>query len=268
MHTHHLDISDDEVRKRFVSWSDGEADREWAGLVALDRHAPGLAPRPITRDTENGAPVIVMSRLPGEPLGDSPITPQQLEALTASVRRLFSVPVSACVPERAWGPSAMRAGVREWATADRDLSECAEPTLVARAVHAVRSWLASNATEHDTVVDAVVALGDGNLANILWDGTTCRLIDFEEFGRSDLAYEVADIVEHASSRLGRLLEIDAFIEGLGLDHDQCVRLSYFRRLLAAFWLVMLLPGNRGWERNPAGSTEDQARHVLALLEGT
>ena len=160
----------------------------------------------------------------------------------------------------------MRAGVREWVSADRDLSECAEPTLVARAVHAARSWLATHATEHDTVVDAVVALGDGNLANILWDGTTCRLIDFEEFGRSDRAYEVADIVEQASSRLSGLLDIDAFIEGLGLDHDQRVRLIYFRRLFAAFWLVMLLPGDRGWERNPAGSTEDQARHVLAFFE--
>ena len=37
--------------------------------------------------------------------------------------------------------------------------QTAEPTLVARAVHAARSWLATNATEHDTVVDAVVALG-------------------------------------------------------------------------------------------------------------
>lgn len=34
--------------------------------------------------------------------------------------------------------------------------------------------------------------------NVLWDGSTCRFIDFEEFGVSDLAYEIADLLEHAS----------------------------------------------------------------------
>jgi hypothetical protein len=267
VHTHHVDIREEEVRKRFVSWSEGEADREWAGLTLLDRHVPGLAPKPIRRDTERGAPVVVMSRVPGEPLGDSLVTTEQLHALTASIRRLFSVPVSDEIPERTWPPSEMRQGVSEWVSADRDLRECVDPSLVANAVGAARKWLATNDGPDDLVVDHVVALGDGNLANVMWDGTVCRLIDFEEFGRSDLAYEVADIVEHGSSRLRRLLNVDIFIEGLELSYGQHIRLTYFRRLFAAFWLVMLLPGNRGFERNPAGSTEDQARHLLALLDG-
>jgi hypothetical protein len=28
---------------------------------------------------------------------------------------------------------------------------------------------------------------------------------------------------------------------------------------------MLLPGNEGWRRNPAGTTEAQARHLMGLL---
>ena len=100
---------------------------------------------------------------------------------------------------------------------------------------------------------------------MIWDGATCRLVDFEEFGRSDLAYEVADVVEHASSRLDRHLDADALLARLALTDAQRARLAVHRRLLASFWLVMLLPGNRGFDRNPPGSTEDQARHLLALL---
>jgi hypothetical protein len=119
---------------------------------------------------------------------------------------------------------------------------------------------------HDRVTDAVLAVGDGHLANVLWDGATCRLVDFEEFGTSDIAYEVADIVEHASSRLPRLLDIDSLLDGLQLDAGQQSRLVAYRQLMAAFWLVMLLPGNGGFTRNPPGSTEDQAEHFIAALE--
>jgi hypothetical protein len=91
----------------------------------------------------------------------------------------------------------------------------------------------------------------------------CRLIDWEEYGASDLAYEVADVVEHASSRLTRCLDVGDLLADLGLDEPQRERVEQYRRLLACF--MMLLPGNGGFARNPAGSTEDQARHLLALL---
>jgi hypothetical protein len=40
----------------------------------------------------------------------------------------------------------------------------------------------------------------------------------------------------------------------------------YRRLWAMFWLTMLLPGNGGFHRNPPGSTEAQARHLLTLID--
>lgn len=92
-----------------------------------------------------------------------------------------------------------------------------------------------------------------------------RLVDWEEFGVSDLAYEVADIVEHASSRLERRLDASRFVAALELSEQQLTRLSRHRRLFAGFWLAALLPGTGGWVRHPAGATEDQARHVLHLL---
>jgi hypothetical protein len=167
--------------------------------------------------------------------------------------------------ERAFGPSVMRAATREWANERYDLTRCSDPNLVAGALGLTREWLSQNHPEHDRVETPVWSVGDGNLANVIWDGTVCRLVDFEEFGVSDLSYEVADIVEHASSRLPRLLDTEGLLAGLCLNTDQGVRLAEFRRVLAAFWLVMLLPGNSGFERNPSGSTEDQARHVIAHL---
>jgi hypothetical protein len=123
VHTHLLTIEAETVRKRYVSWRNGEAEREWTGLTALARHAPGLAPEPISRGTDDGAPVVVMSRVPGEPLGSARLTPAQGEALAAAALRLFSVPVDVGLRERAYGPSTMRAsrgsGRRRGATSAR-----------------------------------------------------------------------------------------------------------------------------------------------------
>ena len=267
VHTHRLTIEERVVRKQFVSWENGEPDREWAGLVTFARHAPGLAPTPIAREVEGPDPVVVMSRIPGTPLGVKRLTPTQVRALTRALRQLFSVPTDPNTPERALGPSVMRSVIREWAAEDYDLGECRDPALVSNALALATAWLASDDPEHDRVADAVLARGDGNLANIMWDGSTCRFIDFEEFGKSDLAYELADIIEHASSRLRGLLDIDLLLGGLNLTASQHSRIAALRKLMATFWLVMLLPGNRGFGRNPAGSTEDQASHVIALLDG-
>lgn len=42
----------------------------------------------------------------------------------------------------------------------------------------------------------------------------------------------------------------------------------YRLYWAAFWLAMLLPENGGFHGNPAGTTETQADHLLALLQGS
>ncbi len=265
VHTHRITLDGDVVRKVYVSWDRDEPDREWAGLTALARHVPGLGPTPISRGREAGAPVIVMSRLPGVPLGSSRLTNAQVEALAAALRRLFSARVNSAIPERAFGPSVLRSAVRDWGREDYDLAGCVDPTVVGEALSLARDWLAADDRDTDRISDPVLAVGDGNLANVMWDGRVCRLIDFEEFGQSDIAYEVADVVEHASSRLDRLLDVDALLLRMGLDDAQQARLVAFRRLLACFWLVMLLPGNAGFTRNPPGSTEDQARHLTALL---
>jgi hypothetical protein len=136
---------------------------------------------------------------------------------------------------------------------------------VAEAVAAARAWLAAPDDALAAEGDPVIALADGNPANLVWDGERVRLLDFEDAGLSDRAYEVADLVEHAGTRLPRLAPPEALAAATGLPDEARPRFLGCRRLFACFWLAMLLPGGRGFHRNPPGSTEDQARHLLRLL---
>jgi hypothetical protein len=58
---------------------------------------------------------------------------------------------------------------------------------------------------------------------------------------------------------------DDFIGALDLTEGQSSRLRAFRRLMAVYWLLMLLPGGPSHHRNPPGSLESQAAHVSRLL---
>ncbi|WP_143016104.1 hypothetical protein [Nocardioides szechwanensis] len=60
--THHIAQDMESVTKTFRLRHGDEADREWATLTLLDRHAPGLAPVPLECSVRHGAPVVVMSR--------------------------------------------------------------------------------------------------------------------------------------------------------------------------------------------------------------
>jgi hypothetical protein len=264
--THRLVIGDDEVVKTYVDWGRGEPVREWRALTLLHRHAPGLSPRPIRRGTDGGNPFIVMSRLPGRPLGEQPLTSAQVGMLGAAMRRMYrSLPLDALVdqPVRNWGAADMLARVKAW---------IAEPrghlgSLVDGALAMASDWLhgpeASVVAECD--VERIFALADGNLGNVLWDGSRCYLVDFEDAGWSDVAYEVADLVEHVSVWLDGSMTAEALTPYLMLTADETRRLVPCRRLFAVFWLLMLLPGNPAHARTSAGTGERQAARVVALM---
>jgi Ser/Thr protein kinase RdoA (MazF antagonist) len=200
--THGLTIGEHEVRKEYVADHEAEAEREWAILTLLAEHAPGFAPRPIRRD-DGATPVIVMERLRGEPLAPRPLTAARTEALGASLRRLYDVPVEAVV---AAGIGPRRYGAREhvpvlveWLGDDHDLGECRDPVLVAEALDAARAYVAAPALPEPRL--SALGIADLNPANVLVHGRTVRLVDFEDGGLSDPAYELADHVEHLGSRL-------------------------------------------------------------------
>lgn len=105
----------------------------------------------------------------------------------------------------------------------------------------------------------VIGHGDANLANYLWDGSNIRIVDFEDAGASDLAIELANLVEHIASRH---TDWANFAQHFAVDSE---RLRAARRLFAIFWLTLLRPGGRSASRNPPGTSDAQARRVLDLL---
>jgi hypothetical protein len=264
--THDVAIGPATVEKRFTAWARGEPDREWRALAALAAHAPGLAPEPVRRTEDGGRPVVVMGRLPGAPLGLRPLTTRQVAAVVAAVSQLHAAVPAAEVerfPLRVWHPAEALAAVRA-ASADtpRDLAGD-----VRRAVLAGTGWIRSADAAALATDDHPPVLGqaDGNIANVLWDGHRCRLVDFEDSGRSDPAFEVADLIEHPSTRLRGVLAADELLALLAPDPATARRLRRARRLLALHWLLALLPGRSAHRRNPPGSDRDQAHHLLDLL---
>jgi hypothetical protein len=268
--THSVEIGDTEVVKRFRSSDRGEADREWGALVLLHRHAPGLAPTPGRFDRDDETPTVVMSRVPGSPLGSAALSGAQVDALGEAMRALLgAVPASAMrdVPVRRSGPGELAGELRSW---------CREPhrpcgSGVEAALADATRWIGSRdvvALTAGPLADTVFGLGDGNIGNFLWDGQRCRVVDVEDSGASDPAYEVADVVEHATVALPDLMSPDDLIEPFGFDPAQSRRLLEFRRLMATFWLLMLVPGNPAHPRNPQGSVDRQAERLLALLDAT
>ena len=264
--THRLTIGETEVRKEFVADHEAQAEREWACLTLLAEHAPGLAPRPLRREDDD-SPVIVMERIAGDPLGARPLTTQQHAALGSSLRRLYDLPVEAV---RAAGVAARRYGapehapmLMEWLADDHDLGECLDPVLVGEALARAREYVAAPRLPEPRLT--ALGIADLNPANVLMHGTDCRLVDFEDGGLSDPAYELADHVEHLGSRLPGVYDARALADAVGLDPEGRERMAAYRPLWAAFWLAMLLPGNGSWRRNPPGTTEDQAVHFMALV---
>lgn len=267
--THDLSFTAAEVRKTFVSWEDGEADREWGCLMLLWEHARGVAPRPLRREIEGDRPVVVMERLPGLPLGNDPLTPGQTQSLGETLRRVYDVPLAAVVDagigERRYGPLVLPEVLRGWLIGQYDYSQCQDAALVTDVVEAALAWLGSPDVLPEPHL-AGLGISDLNPANILWDGFQCRLVDFEDGGLTDPAYELADHVEHIAARLRGVFDPGALSEAVQLSVDERDRMLAYRPLWATFWLVMLLPGNGGFRRNPAGTTEAQARHFLGLIK--
>ena len=247
---------------------DGErCAREWHALTLLATWAPGLAPEPVSHRRTAAAPSVVMSRLAGVPLRGQPLGPEPIAALADTVRALHgAVPadVLAGVPPRPGGQRELVALVRTWAASLPPDTGRAERA----ALDAGLAWLTRSGLEHagEPDVPAVFGQGDGNLANHLWDGETVRLVDFEDSGRSDRAFELAEITEHVSGWVEHPLDVPGFLGRFELTAAEAARLADCRRLLALVWLFLLLfDARRDHPRNPPGTAERQAGRLLGLL---
>jgi len=267
--THEVSIDPEHgvVTKRFRSWARNEPAREWAALEMLAESAAGLAARPIRASLDADPPEIRMSWLPGEPLGAGPVSQEQAQALARSLDLLWrSVPPGrlAALPAGQSNPEAFAGQVRHSLAAGRDLGS--DP-VVRRAAAAAAAWLEGGVIGGQDLTGRGIVFGhgDANLANFLWDGRRIRLVDFEDSGPSDRAFELAILVEHLSAWSDAGLDADAFVSSFELSAAERARLAQFRRLAALFWLLLLRPGGRASRQNPPGTLRGQAERLLALL---
>ncbi|MEV0623227.1 aminoglycoside phosphotransferase family protein [Nonomuraea sp. NPDC050404] len=251
-HTHELTYEGDRVVKRYVAGKPGAAEREWRALSLLARHAPGLAPEPIAY--ESGT--VTMTRIGGVPLRGLFARAGHVAAMAEALCELHTA-----VPDRELRAVPLRPWQRE-ALVDWVRPRCAawqprEP-LADRAVREGLRWLESWAPGESGVRPAFGA-GDGNLANFLWDGARVRIVDFEDSGRSDVAFEVAELAEHVSMWVDGEVEIAHRFE---LDPREERRMRECRKAHALVWLFLL---SHEHPRNPPGTFHRQAERVLATL---
>jgi Phosphotransferase enzyme family len=264
--THDIAMTATRVVKRFRSCNNSEHEREWRALSLLDRYAPDLAPAPLCADLAAEPPVVVMSRLPGDTLRGGRVLPDQVEALGRAVAELFdAVPVAVArqLPDRRWHQRQSDAAIRGWAQELRvEVSHS-----VALAVRAGLRWLDQADLGQAGALDvpAVFGQADGNLANFLWDGERVRVVDFEDSGRSDRAYELADIVEHVGAWVDTDFDAALFLHQFSLTKAETRRLGESRRLFALLWLLVLALEDPDHPRNPPGTAERQADRMLTLL---
>ncbi|MFI1203945.1 aminoglycoside phosphotransferase family protein [Streptomyces sp. NPDC020883] len=277
-HTHDLALHADRVVKRFrPAEGPGPCTRERRALTLLATHAPGVAPVLLSAHDAAGAadrPTLVMSRLPGVPLRGNPLDERQLTAWAQAVRTVHTA-----LPPAELARLPLRHG-HQRETVERVRTWYARPPdrpfgpAVRRALEAGADWLDGSGfgapgAPHGVPADvpAVFGAGDGNSANYLWDGRRVRVVDFEESGRSDRAYELAEIVEHISARVPRPFDTAAFLRRFPLTPAESARLRDCRTLLALVWLCLLAADDPARPRNPPGTAEQQARRLLRRLDG-
>jgi len=266
-HDVRIDRSRGIVVKRFRSYRRSEPVREWTALTLLAKFAPGLAPIPISADLNGDSPTLTMSLLPGAVLGTAALTPVQADALAEALERLWrSVPsIQRQLPAAVTpNPAAFTDQVRTMLAAGPVLGNA--PAVV-RAHAAAAAWLDRRAPEYHGREGhpAILGHGDPNLANFLWDGSKIRLVDFEDSGPSDRAFELAILTEHISAWSDARMDADDFLSLFGLTRAEKIRLHDFRCLAALFWLLLLRPGSPSSTRNPPGTLERQADRLLGLI---
>jgi len=255
------------VEKRYVETARGEPRREWRALRLLAEHAPGIAPEPLRADLGGDPPVVTMSLLPGQPLGEWPLTPEQESALARALGQLWqSVPVDRviAVPGEYGNEAEFVHALSELASERPDPG----PYPAVQAAYAVGlDWLtwAASVSGDPAARQPVFGQGDGDLANFLWDGARIRIVDFDDSGLSDRAFELAVLVEHISAWLGAGLDADQFCDRFDLTLAERARLADCRRLAALHRLLLLQPGSAASQRHPQGTVVHQAERVLGLF---
>jgi len=232
-----------------------------AGPDLLARYAPDLAPTPLSADLTSEPPCVRTSRVAGRPLDGQTVTPRHLDAVAAAIGRLHAaVPrdVVAGLRAQPWLEAGAVERMRSIVAGRRAPERDGPPRA---ALDAGMRWFGRAADPRPETRSVVFGQGDGNLANYLWDGERVRLVDFEDSGRSDRAYELAAFAEHLSVWHDAQIETEALLGRFELTKAERVRVLFFRRCFALYWLVKLL----GRQDNGLGALHSQAARLLGIL---
>ncbi len=250
--THLLRRDGDLITKTYRGWDRDQHTREWDALTRLARYAPGLGPKPVSALLDAKPPSVTMTVIPGQPIVGA-WTDEQIRLLAETLRRLWKIPTAGLTPidmhESAYWRDLADKAVRPPNGVEQEAYDLAE------------EWIAG--PDLDLVLDGqqqqILGQGDPQPGNLLYDGESIRLVDFEDAGASDVCFELANFAEHLGTRgtgLDRVAEI--------IDHDQS-RYRQCRRLLASFWLFRLLPDPTGTRRNRTVKLPEQAARLVDLF---
>lgn len=253
--------------KIYRSWERGEPDREWQALCALGEL--GLGPKPVSFSPASGEerPVVVMGWVAGRSRDAADLAVEDLVAIVSAHRALHRLQINST--HQAQGdPLTVLGRIREmmssWDDTAAHLRD--QPAEVRAASLLARRWLERG--EPDLLAGTpleVFGRGDPNLTNYLWVERRVTMIDFEDAGISDPAFELADLFEHASSRALSQAHWSVLCDLYDLDAPGRRRARAGRNLMACFWLAVLhRRALRG--ADPVNLTlAEQAARVLELL---
>lgn len=218
--------------------------REVGGLCVAQEFAGGRAPAPLAW---NAAPAwVLMEWIPGTPLGNGSLLPEQLHELACATRDLAAVR-PATSEEPLWNIDWPIEWLLHWQQERLADLQARTDDASRAAAQLVSDWLHSPdparfLEESDFLV---FTRGDQNLANVIWDGATARFVDFEYCGWNDLPRDLSLLTEHIQSYQTTIEAWDAYIDHFGLSIAQRRRCMAGRRRGALAWLTKecLKPGS-------------------------
>ena len=224
------------------------ARREWDALQVLRHHNYRRSPAPVHYSPDPALPVVVMTFLPGHHLSGSHLTPAQCAALSGAVAELRTItPATVTQPllPICLAPSVLIARVTDTAARLARGSLPAPPAAVP-ARRRLQAWLAGpEPARLARPTPPTFSAGDANLSNFLWDGVHLRVVDFACSGWGDIAYDLADLIEHDQSRGTPDDAWRTVTAACALTAPEHARLAMARRLMALSWLC------RFWPRDPS-----------------
>ncbi|MBE1467567.1 hypothetical protein [Kibdelosporangium phytohabitans] len=216
--------------------------RAWTEVRAL-QYLPEVAaidtPKFLWHDSDRPIPATVMGLLPGAPISaiHAP-TAALLESIVTVVQGVQRLPLGPLENRpRADSPLSYARGLAEQWPTQLAASRDDESRVVLKLV---TSW------RHDfddtqilnRPVDEVLSPGSANLGCWLWDdqANTVHLIDWSGAGRSDLASDAADRVEHPTARRFSDEQRAEVLPALGVDATTRDRFQAAQRVAAMHWL--------------------------------